>query len=299
MSVHRCSFDGVLVGAERPIGPSVHDYVWPGNRLGLGCGRLMCQRCGEVVRSWTGAVPAMPLSAGERTALIAADDLSPFLARRVLVAAPDGRAYACKCHDHTEFYSRGLTEGGDAWEMATRPPWRCAGHPQLVPPDELDDLAVDDRMDCDALVEAEFSAPADHGRWGDAWLSRLWHLLRPSPLADRLDAAIARRLVDPRPAVRLRAIDFYDRNPAAAGGAALLAALRDHPDLFRGVANPFPSKGDLWWWGMQALVGRLVVVRDAETAAFAAACIAAGPVPAVLKIALADPDDPRVADVFA
>lgn len=285
-----------MVGADGLMPVSPYDFAWPGNRLGIGCSRLRCGRCGEMVASWTGGVPSKPWSKAD-IARIHAEGLRP-LVGTLITAQEDGRTYACACFVHGEFYGRGMTEPEEAWEMATRPPWRCAGHPALIPPEMLDDLEITDGMDVDGIVEAELATSPQHGPWRDAWLSRLWHVLHPSKLADRLDAAVAARITDDRVAVRLRAIDFYDRNPRAPGGAKLLAALRGRPELFRGVASPFPGGGDLWGWGMQALAGRVTVVGDAESRAFAEDCVRAGPVPAVLKIALADPDDPRVADIY-
>ena len=298
LAIHRCVYDGVVVGADRFVPPNAYDYAWPGNRVGIGCSRLICKRCGQMVSSWTGGVPSKPWSLAETAEIATHADLQAFIERRLVVAQKDGRTYACACFSHGEFYGRGMTEGEEAWEMATRPPWRCAGHPVLVPPEALDDLEIDDSLDVDLLVETELSTPVDHGPWRGAWLSRLWNVLRPSPIADRIDAAVAVRLTDARPRVRLLAIDFFDRNPRADGAATLLHLLRTQPALFKGVPNPTPAGGDLWKWALQALAGRVVTVGDAEALAFAEACVAAGDVPGVLRLALADPDDPRVADIY-
>lgn len=284
--MHRCVHNGVLVGPSRPIGPTPFDFAWPGNRLGLGCGHLRCTKCGEDVRAWTGAVPKLPIGRAVLAAIRAADTLDHVLADGTFTRS-DERFYACACTSHDESSGRGLDDDPEAWEMASRPPWSCGGHPVLAPPDTIDGVDLDA---IEATVDAALEGTAVPGPYGDAGLSRLWHLLRPGPIADRLDAAVRARLDDPRADVRLRVIDFYDRNPGAPGAALLARRLAEHPEAFFGVPNPLPGGRDLGWWATQALAGRIVFADDAADRALGARLVRERPAPPALRVALDDPD---------
>ena len=292
--MHTCVYGGVLVGPTRPIGPTRWDYGWPGNRLGLGCGHLMCRACGETVRSWIGAAPKLPVGRAALAAIRAADTLAGVLADGSFTPA-DERFYACACASFSEAFGRGLGEGDEAWEMATRPPWRCGGHPVLAPPDTVDGVDLDG---IEAVVDAVLDGGPHPGPFGDAGLSRLWHLLRPGPHADRLDAAVSARLDDPRDDVRQRTIDFYDRNPEAPGAVTLAACLATSPERFFGRPNPLPGGRDLGWWAMQALAGRLVFGAAPAERALAVRLVASRAVPPALRLAVDDPDDPALRSAY-
>ena len=87
--------------------------------------------------------------------------------------------------------------------------------------------------------------------------------LKNTPEGEALGAAIARRLTDPDPTLRARALWFLSVVAPFAATKAVLPLARGDRSLFRNVFADGDSKTDLEW-KLLYIVGKLVVGGDGE-----------------------------------
>jgi hypothetical protein len=252
-----CKAGGVLVGPDHLYGPEPYDFAWPLADVPVGCNRLRCKKCGELVRSGNHFGPGRAFMARWLEAL-RAPDWDALVADGVLAKSDLYRLYVCACSQHAETSYRFLDDE-EAW-LATGapPPWSCDGHPRLALPATVDGVALDDATDFDALAARALAGrQAPTAGFGAHWLSRVYHLIKHHAAGARLSRAVLAQIASPDAAVRVEAVDFFRRNPTAPGGDELVQLGRDHRDWFAGVTNPKAPDTDLMYYLLQALACRL------------------------------------------
>src|SRR5208283_4827113 len=100
--MNRCDEGGLLVSQSHWLPTEAFDYNWGRVHPYIGCSRLRCGACGEMVRSWP--VPII------------------------------SRHYECRCNRRDEGATFALA-GRDADDPgAFMSSWRCDGHPDLALP---------------------------------------------------------------------------------------------------------------------------------------------------------------------
>ncbi len=254
--LNHCRAGGVLVGPEQIFGPTPHDYAWPLADVPIGCNRLRCRKCGELVRSGNKFGPGPEFNTRWLEAL-RAPDWNALAASGVLKHDSIYRLYVCGCLQHAETLYRYIEEE-EAWQVVDPPPpWRCDGHPRLALPADVDGIAIGPATDFAALVSRAFAETLPRevtGVFGDHWLSRLFHLIKHDPAGEKLSRAVLAELTaSSDPSVRVEALDFFRRNPSAPGAGELLALGRAQRDRFAGVVNPKAPETDLLYFLLQAL----------------------------------------------
>lgn len=134
-----CYSGGYLVGGDAwlPVDPSDHFREISGISA-IGCNRLACARCGQMVRHALGYSDEPVIGAAT---LFATLDWSGLQG-----AEPDarrtGRLYVCACESYVARSRTHLDTSGEA-DPDRRPPWRCAGHPGFVPPGVIAGIDVE------------------------------------------------------------------------------------------------------------------------------------------------------------
>jgi hypothetical protein len=100
-----------------------------------------------------------------------------------------------------------------------------------------------------------------------AGLFRDWEKLKDTPQGDDLAAAIARRLGDPDPELRYRALQFLHGVDTFGATSAVLPFVRGDRSLFRDV---YPAEGgdkDLEWWLLRVLNMLIGTIDEARALA--------------------------------
>ena len=206
----------------------------------IGCSRLRCTRCGELVRhsepGWAGRADLRSNAA----VLYDAEswDDHPLLEQK----ADNYRLYACKCTTWAGFEDY-PTDPVDP-EPSTDPefPWRCEGHPVPQLPVEMGSVTFGDASDTADVVERILSgwSPQNFGAvrvnpgptMGLAWL---YSYLLGLAEADDLSLAIADRLTDSDSQKAAAALFFFVRYPRASGFEVILdGAEKDFDNVLRG-----------------------------------------------------------------
>ncbi len=271
MSDNFCDANGWVVGGGHQVPPAPFDYSWGVQGPVIGCNNLRCRSCNQVVRNagghtWT--KQTMTRLADIYSAMGAPDSataLAALVSDDALATEASARMYTCGCNVHVEQDQRALGEDAD-WDHDEGPSWTCAGHPQLSLPATIDGVDLANDIDADAIVAAHLVAPAPAGApaftadYASAWVHRLLHVLSHEAIAASLGNAIATRLTHDDASIRGAAVDVFRRDPMASGGEGVVDALRDHADLYTGVANPHSDRPlDEW---LQVAVGHRAAAGD-------------------------------------
>jgi hypothetical protein len=261
-----CQSGGVLVGPERIFGPEPFDYCWPLADVAIGCNHLKCRSCGASVRSAPGYGAGPDYMAhyekSGRGEIYAAADWETLVARGILAHKSYNRFYLCLCAERAETLQTYIEDEAQWQVIDPPPPWRCAGHPRFALPGALDGLGIGADTDWSALTARALSESLRHevpatARFGDQWLSRLYHLIQHDPLGARLSEAVFAHIGSNDPRIRVNAIDFFRRNPRAPGAERLIDLAREHYDWFAAVPNPHAADTDMLHFLLQALACRL------------------------------------------
>jgi len=207
-----CVGDGSLVTMQQWLPTQPFDYDWGRIHPRIGCSNIRCSACGQTVR----ATPWSEYS----------------------------REYKCACTAHLadSFLSLGEADGYRGMSAMERPPpgaWRCAGHPALTVPCDLDGVHVSpERLVEVARVGFEspsFVPPETSGH--SIWVSRLYWIL-PAALRPALGEAVATLVLDSDPRISVRAMRFFWDQSEASGSERLTAIARDHGARLATIADP-------------------------------------------------------------
>jgi hypothetical protein len=260
------------VGADQPIPEAPYDFAWPSTGPDVGCNQLICDGCGDPVRSEPGFGLRRELSA-EETALLY--DAARWRKHNKLVRqARSSRLYVCRCGGHHAVKQpRGLD---DPYHDDFRHPpprgWHCGGHPRLALPFDLDgERLAAEGVDWQALIEGAVRHERAQDRpdftraYAACWWQRLYHLLEHLPQSEDVARAVQRGLeADGEPVFQAAAVDFFRRLPLAPGGDALAPlALREGQGLMSqpNPERPHQSVGEL----LQLALAERLGSRDQES----------------------------------
>ncbi len=125
------------------------------------------------------------------------------------------------------------------------PPWACSGHPEATLPFSVDGFVCDADVDVARLFLHAVSATVV-AKDPDDWLSRVRRIAEGTPLEAVLDLAPLSLITHAD--VRVRALAIVRARSecrARAGvelGRRIVAALREHAELFEGVPAVFPRR---------------------------------------------------------
>lgn len=205
--LNRCGLGGSLTSAREPLPAAAFEY----DHAALprrGCNRLRCPTCGELVRHEDHQRVGTAMAPADAAALYARESVagSPMVS-----PARDARLYLCRCRAWVQSRREDALADPDPDSLPQRMglAWRCAGHPPLTLPAELDGVTVTvaalPRLCAEALGgwSPPGAAPAD--RSGVAWAARLHARLAGTEWADAVDSACTRALADASDEVQARA----------------------------------------------------------------------------------------------
>lgn len=235
-----CADGGYVVGARRVLAEDPTEFFSPDLPDTIGCNQLLCQRCGEGVRSAVGVVPKKGVTPSQ--IFDAADwESSPKLLQTERAPIVN-RFYCCRCTYWLE-NSEHATEDPDRDPIDPVFPWRCGGHPIVSVPFDLDGETIDASTDFEELCRRVFTkgAPpdareAEHTITG--WIQKLYVRLTGSPVADKVSTAIAGLLADDDTQLRGCALVFFSLFPGASGADQVARLARNQLDLFEGTNDP-------------------------------------------------------------
>ncbi len=247
--VNFCADGGRLVGPldHLPVAPWEHGSD-PACFV-VGCNRLVCGQCGS----------AVTCVGHYRQALAIADiadvhgrgAFAELEASGVIVRDITARFYACGCQVLTVTETRAPGIAGDWQEELAEypPPWRCGGHDAPEVPFVVDGVTWSDEASAvqltrDFLAAGTPKPPPFLTVAPSAWLVRCEALLRHVPLGAAITDTCVAALDDVELATRTRAADYLRYRPSVPGAGRVVRVLRDRPELFSGLKDPFaPSRG--------------------------------------------------------
>ncbi len=184
-TLHVCLRGGALVSGNGSIPDDPADYLWTAALKEVGCGRLHCQSCLQLVAA--GAL------------------------------VDGGRAYRCGCTSfiaHTTLWLAGQPE--DSPSGLAPSTWGCAGHAHRALPLTLDGTRVDATPDWRALLSASVQGGLTRGGppwlpgYGNAWLERLVATVSDDEQG-RFAAMVAGLVTDSDGALRMAGLDLAER----------------------------------------------------------------------------------------
>lgn len=226
---NRCSNRGAVVGSDGrvPIDPTEHRG--PRVVAAVGCGRLRCSKCKAMVRHRAEVGLTEPIAA-RGDALYDTDD---WLTLTYVAATSVGRLYACRCAVHRELQTTLIDDPDfDPTEGDVKLPWRCAGHPRAKPPIDVDGVTLGETEDFVELLAATArgEVPSDAHRSQRVapiqWLHRLRNRIAGSPLAPRLEEAMAESLRSEDDQQVAQALMYFDVVPDSSGFPSALKAMK-------------------------------------------------------------------------
>lgn len=239
-----CCHGGYVVGGQHRIPDDACEYSAAQVNAVIGCNRLRCTRCGELVRH---SEPGWAGKADLRANVAALYAAETWVDHPLLEPKADNyRLYACKCTTWAGFEDY-PTDPVDP-DPSTDPvfPWRCDGHPTPKLPIAWDAVTLADASETADLVDRILNgwSPRDFGTvtvdpgptMGLAWL---YSYLLGLPEADALSCAVADRLTDSASDKAAAALFFFSRFPFAEGFEAVLRLAENRADdVIRGYPLP-------------------------------------------------------------
>lgn len=216
-----CPDGGWLVMGVRTVPEDPSDWYDPASGAIVGCGRLRCGGCGELVRSRSSVDAKRRLSPDQIDALYDTADWStlPFIEDSYSM-----RLYACRCSlfaCHSDAPT--LDPHFDALADREPPNWTCSGHPEPSLPLDLDGFTIGGPDDLDPLAARVLggwcprTGPPPANFFPAVWAARAYRRLQPLSLADHWATAIAAGLDSAEAPVRGLALHFFFLNPHAPG----------------------------------------------------------------------------------
>ncbi len=264
-----------MTGSDGILSPEPFDYAFPSLSVAVACNHLSCAGCGHTVRAIDGYtfVPELNLRLKEARAAT----VEKLVAEKLLQPMAASRTYFCAC---SAFATSSVVYLNEVEPLAPVPPWRCDGHPQLTLPATLDGERIADDSDFPSLLARAWQeklAPSA-AKWNGEWPSRLYALLEPGPLAERVADAALESLAHSDAQVAVRAALFFATHATLSQAGRLPEAYARDPEHFSRIQNPAEAGHDLRFWLLQSVARRLFEVGsdDAATLEFARA-MATGP----------------------
>ena len=239
-----CAYDGWIVGGQREVPSDAHEYAWLGRAPVVGCSRLRCSVCGQVVKQRPGfLIPGTLAAFGSpewRARVDALYDGGDWAALPFVKREPTYRLYVCRCGPVEESFERALSttsvsgnpDGGDPI------PWTCQGHPPLTLPAIVDGVAIADDVALAELTRRAlggWTPPSRAGAQTDRWPRRLLHHLEGGPAAAVVIGVARAALSDDRcdARVRLGAVELFRSVPDAEADAIVWRLAQDLDALAR------------------------------------------------------------------
>jgi hypothetical protein len=155
-----------------------------------------------------------------------------------------GRRYRCRCSERVVTKVDHPERDEDS-RHGVVPPWRCGGHAPASLPMTVDGVEIAADVDVTWLFEQAVRVSAKP-EW---WISRIWQIGHDTPLPDRLALGGLDALTHPD--VRVRALAVTEAagygcrfRAREARGRRIVAALRDHRELFAGSAMYYSRSTD-------------------------------------------------------
>jgi len=236
-ALRTCHGRGFLASSDEWLPEDPHERFGLAHGFAvIGCNRLVCELCGERVRSGLGLEVArlapLELYQHGHALRVGAGEVGA----RV-------RSYACRCFATLAHTSESLILESDAVELGPCR-WRCAGHPPLELPGRFAGLELGAAPDWDALVDEHLGAcgePPVHDRLATHpgfLLTRLYQALVDDDAA-ALGQAVGRRAASASLTAteRAGAALFFAHSPMAPGLESLLAAWRADPGAWDEVPS--------------------------------------------------------------
>lgn len=231
---HLCHSGGTLVSADDWLPSDPRDYQAGGLVPFIGCNNLSCQKCKTTVQS------ALGFSGLPSPATLAATADWTTLPE---YSGGSQRLYACGCTVRLIGAPTELELPAGAYDFEEQLPWRCAGHPSLSVPGELDGLSIDgDWSGLAPLVLKVRTQLHDYvDRLPGFQAHRLYAMLG-EPAREGLSHAVAALVGDDE--LRPRVVLYFAGRPMAAGFDEVARYVASHPDQVASVAvdwGPSPT----------------------------------------------------------
>lgn len=265
-STQSCVRGGTLVSLEDWLPEAAFDRDWGDFAPAIGCNHLICGQCGHSVRWLDGwqVAEGRTLVARDLTGLQAPE------ASELLVRSSNARLYHCQCSVRQAFSTEVLAPGGEGFDHRPESPWRCAGHPSVALPVEVDGLQLDANTPLSPLVAAALRGRVPVAPpWGQTrpsrvagyWLIRLYALIEQAQFRYALGFAVAPHLESEEPAAVLAALNFYQHHPLAPGAYQAAAAVARRAAWMQGIQQA--DGPGLYDVALETL-GRLAGFEDAD-----------------------------------
>ncbi|MBM4438606.1 MAG: hypothetical protein FJ029_15595, partial [Actinobacteria bacterium] len=237
---HYCRRSGYLLGPDGRVSEDPAEFYLGEEQVVVGCNRLRCGRCGQLVG----------------------------VERDPLPEEQEFRAYRCDCVVHRENGpSRPADfEDPDTYESAL--PWACAGHPAATLPLDLDGIRIAPDTDFPALMRRTLAGwSPELARPGErsspvGWAIKLFVRLLDTGIEQRVSTAAAACITDADPRVRAAALWFVAAFPEAAGAERVEDHVAGDRTLFAGVPDPTASASCTLETRLLRALGRRVLARD-------------------------------------
>lgn len=196
-----CAHGGYLVGTDSWLPTEPTDYYGTQGGGDIGCNNLVCYRCNQIVRN-------------EVSTRIDETSSLPYTTR----------TYACDCekYEASSIASMHL-DTDDEVEPDWTPPWKCNGHPTIVPADpDWSTLQLDQPTNLHPAID----------RLPGFVVHRIYQSLEREEDKQSLALAVASHAADPSLRARQAVANFFWQDRYAVGFDRVLEAWRADPSLY-------------------------------------------------------------------
>lgn len=241
-----CYNGGLLVGPLHALAADDSDFQWEGRSPEVGCRRIRCTQCNQLIRVFPGTYLIPPeKERPDYRAIYESGGTHPQLKPWDPI-----NLYVCHCGAER---ADSVDELGRVNELGWRryPKWRCSGHAPASLPLVLEGVDVI-APPFDDLVRARFL-----GVRGGVTAIGLRSRLSDSGLEPEVDQAVERCVAESDVDLRAMALGYFGRFPSSAPAGRLLDRYRSNPEQWDDVPDPQP------YTGVETLADRLFVTLGA------------------------------------